>query len=319
MKLCTTTNDLSTYAKTTADAVRLFKETGFKCLDFSFYLMNTPDSPLLAGDWPREIEDAGLAAEEIGASFVQAHSPAGYFFTEGEEYDRFIKTTARSIEACGMLGIENIVVHPVFADGFGTPKLGRQGFLDANKRFFSEFIPVMEKTGVNVLIENTCEVNLGLPQDEKPGMSEGLFYFAEDMLEVIDYINHPLIHACWDTGHAALRGMDQYSAIMTLGDHLRTVHIQDNFGKMDEHIAPFMGVLNMDEIMCGLIDSGFRGYFTFEASHILRRAGMWPVYRKEWTRDIRLMEPPAELMQKAVAFMYEIGKSILSAYDVYEY
>jgi len=32
-----------------------------------------------------------------------------------------------------------------------------------------------------------------------------------------------------------------------------------------------------------------------------------------------LANPPKELMQKAVGFLYDIGKSILSAYDVYEY
>lgn len=319
MKLCTTLNDLSSYASTPAETVRLFKGTGFKCLDFSFYLMNAPDSPLLSDNWMREIEDAALAAEEIGAAFVQAHSPAGYFFTEGEEYERFIKTTARSIEACKFLGIENIVVHPVFVDNYGAPRLGRRGYMDANRRFFEEFFPIMDKTGVNVLIENTCEINAGMPKDEAPGRSEGLFYFAEDMLEVIDHINHPNIHACWDTGHAALRDMDQYSAIMTLGSHLRAVHIQDNFGKADEHIAPFQGVLNLDEIINALIDSDFKGYFTFESTHILRRSGMWPVYRKEWTRDTRLMHPPVELMQKAIGFLYEIGKAALSAYGIYEY
>lgn len=318
MKLCTTTNDLSGYASTSAEAVRLFQGTGFRFLDFSFYQMNTPDSPFLGDDWMRDIEEAAMAAEEIGVQFVQAHSPSGYFFTEGEEYERFIRSTSRSIEACGFLGIKNIVVHPVFVDGFGTPRLGRKGYLEVNRRFFESFFPVMEKTGVNVLIENTCEVNVGLPKDEAPGQSEGLFYFAEDMLETIDYIGHPLLHACWDTGHAALREMDQYAALTTLGDHLRAVHIQDNFGTRDEHVAPFQGVLNLDEILCGLIDAGFKGYFTFEASHILRMSGMWPVYRKEWTRERRLMNPPVELARKGVALLYEIGKAALSAYDIYE-
>ena len=122
-----------------------------------------------------------------------------------------------------------------------------------------------------------------------------------------------------DTGHAALRRMDQYNALTTLGSHLHAVHIQDNFGDNDQHIAPFMGVLNLDEIMHGLLDAGFKGAFTFEACYLIRQMNIWPVYRKTWEKDTRLANPPAELMQKAVAFMYEIGKSILSAYGVYEY
>ncbi len=318
MKLCTTTADLEPFAQSTAEAVRLFEGTGFKCLDFNFYRMSKPGSPLLKDDWQRYVEEAAIAAEDIGARFTQAHSPDGNPFAEGEEYDRFIQSTIRSIEACGMLGIENIVVHSVIAN-FRTPRLGRKGYMEANKRFYEKFFPAMEKTGVNVLIENTCEQNAVMPKDSAPGQSEGLFYYAEDMLELIDYMGHPLLHACWDTGHAAMRDMDQYNALTRLGSHLRAVHIQDNFGKADEHIAPFMGVMNMDEIMCGLLDSGFQGYFTFEASNLLRCMNAWPVYRKEWARDTRLANPPKELMQKAVGFLYEIGKSILTAYGVYEY
>ena len=318
MKLCTTTGDLEFYAQTPAETVRLFKDTGFKCLDFNFYRMNTPGCAFRGDHWKREIEDAAIAAEETGVVFAQAHSPNGFVLGEGEEYEHLIRTTIRSIEACGMLGIENLVVHSAIAT-CNTPRMGRKWYFETNKRFYESFFPAMEKTGVNVLIENTCEQNTALPYDEKPGLSEGLFYYAEDMLELLDYINHPLLHACWDTGHAAMRKMDQYGALTKLGNHLRAVHIQDNFGEHDEHIAPFMGVMNMDEIMNGLIDSGFKGYFTFEASNLLRCMNIWPVYRKEWTRDTRLANPPKELMQKAVAFLYEIGKSILTAYDVYEY
>lgn len=191
--------------------------------------------------------------------------------------------------------------------------------MEANKQFYSEFIPTMEKTDVNVLIENSSETNMGMPVDTAPGQSEGLFYYAEDMLELLDYMNHPLLHVCWDVGHAAMRDMDQYAALTTLGDQLRALHIQDNFGKTDDHIAPLQGVLNMDEIMCGLIDSGYKGYFTFEASNIIRRTNIWPIYRREWTRGTRLANPPVELMRKGIGLLYEIGKTILSAYDVYEY
>jgi len=317
MKLATTTQDLCNYAPTVAEGIRLFKDTGFKCLDFNFYQMNKPGHPFRGDDWMREIEEAALAAEDIGATFVQAHAPAGSFFAEGEEYEHFIRTTIRSIEACPFLGVKDIVVHPVFT--VNTVPASRQEYLDFNRRFYENFFPVMDKTGVNVLVENGFEPNPRGPKVEKPGIGNDLFYFAEDMLEAIDYIGHPNIHACWDTGHAALRKMDQYNALTTLGSHLHAVHIQDNFGDNDQHIAPFMGVLNLDEIMHGLIDAGFKGCFTFEACYLIRQMNIWPVYRKKWERDTRLANPPKELAQKAFAFMYEIGKSILSAYGVYEY
>jgi sugar phosphate isomerase/epimerase len=318
MKLCTTTLDFDDYASSPAEAVRLFKGTGFKCLDFNFYRMNRPDHPFRGERWMHEIEKAAVAAEETGVTFVQAHAPAGNHYSTGEEYDHFLRTTIRSIEAAHFLGIRDIVVHPIFTAP-NAPDIGRQGYLDLNKKFYEKLFPTMEKTGVNVLIENGFETPAGRPRQEKPGTSSDLFFFAEDMLEMLDHVNHPLLHACWDTGHAALRRMDQYDAIMKLGSHLRAVHIQDNFGEKDEHIAPFMGVLNMDEVMCGLIDSNFKGYFTFEATYLIRGIHIYPIYRKRWNRDTRLANPSVELVQKGISFLYEIGKSILSAYNVYEY
>ena len=107
MKLATTTQDLSNYTSTIAEAVRLFKDTGFRCLDFNFYQYNKPGSFLRGDDWMREVENAAIAAEETGATFVQAHGPAGEFFSEGEELEQYILTTKRSIEACKFLGVSH--------------------------------------------------------------------------------------------------------------------------------------------------------------------------------------------------------------------
>ena len=41
-----------------------------------------------------------------------------------------------------------------------------------------------------------------------------------DMKAFVEYVNHPLFHACWDTGHAHIGG-PQYDEIMTLGKRYR--------------------------------------------------------------------------------------------------
>ena len=104
MKLCTTTADLESYAKTPAEAVRLFKDTGFKCLDFNFYRMSRPGSLLLQDNWQEYIEEAAAAAEEIGVRFTQAHSPDGNPFAEGEEYDLHLPPGNRWTESGGPQG-----------------------------------------------------------------------------------------------------------------------------------------------------------------------------------------------------------------------
>ncbi len=65
MKLCTTTLDFDDYASSPAEAVRLFKGTGFKCLDFNFYRMNRPDHPFRGERWMHEIEKAAAKLDIV--------------------------------------------------------------------------------------------------------------------------------------------------------------------------------------------------------------------------------------------------------------
>ena len=135
-------------------------------------------------------------------------------------------------------------------------------------------------------------------------------------------MDHPLLAACWDTGHANIQGVDQYRSIVELGDRLRGLHINDNYGDMDSHVAPFQGTTNIDAVMQGLLDIRYQGYFTFEASNILRDGAVWPNFRREWRfrneKVSRLMDVPVSLKRQAVALLYQIGKHVLTEYGCFE-
>ena len=46
---------------------------------------------------------------------------------------------------------------------------------------------------------------------------------------------------------------------MALGRELYAIHYNDNHGAKDDHVAPFLGRLNHDEVMHALIDVDFEG------------------------------------------------------------
>lgn len=310
MKLATTTADLRGYAKTPAETVKLFAGTGFKLLDMDFYLQNHLGSPFVAGgdDWKKLVCDAGETAAKIGVGFCQAHAPDGEHYISGENRDNLLTATKRSIEACAMLGIKDIVVHAAASAAF-TPR----EFVKRNRDFYSELFATMEKYEVNVLIENGAEQN-------GPG-----YYLrtGAEMKEFLEFVNHPLLHACWDTGHAHMRNMDQYESIITLGDELRALHIADNYGDCDSHTAPFFGSCNFDQIMQGLLDIEYGGAFTFEGCSLMRNHDVWPHFRKPWEHCGKtvttLLDVPLHIKQQAVALMYATGKYMLEQYDCFEY
>lgn len=314
MRLATTIGDFKKYVdfkNSPAEAVRLFEGTGFKYLDYDFYNVICPNSPFLGEKWMDQVKEAADAAAELGMKFVQAHSPNYNPLDPNFDHEAGMLATIRSIEACGYLGIENLVVHSGMSEAYLYPQ-DREGYFKANRAFHESLIPAMEKYNVNVLIENSAEENM-----------QGKYFFmtGQEMADFLNEINHPLLHAVWDIGHANMRGTNQYKDICDLGSHLRALHVQDNFGTYDEHFAPLMGTTDMDAVMQGLKAVGFNGYLTFESNNILAYAGNWPHARQE-TPDLpeprRLASPGLELRREAEALLYKIGKYILTQYDCFE-
>ena len=173
-------------------------------------------------------------------------------------------------------------------------------FFEENKKFFLPLLKRAEKYGVNILVENfnkMCIENYYWPDN------------AHDICELVDYINHPLLKLCWDTGHGNQQPLPQYDALKLLGDRVAAIHVQDNLGFLDDHTMPFIGTLNVDSLMLGLLEIGYNGYFTFEATLMLR------------TRSIgggKVPFAPLHIRKKSEELLYEIGKHILTSYGVFE-
>lgn len=300
MRLATTTGDFSAYTTSQSDAIRWIREAGFRYADYNFHMDAAAQQGIALPDWKKQMETVRRTAEEIGITFVQSHAPMGKPLVQDEHYPRFMELNRRCIEACAMLGIPNIVVHSGYA-----PNLSVEETFERNKAFYGELLPVAERFGVEILTENFNRMY-------KPDV-----YWvdsAEDLRALIDYIDHPLLHACWDAGHGNLQELPQDQALRLLGSHVHALHVQDNLGDKDTHIAPFFGTLNLDALMHGLADIGYSGYFTFEASRMLLPAAQ----RRPFAADGRLACAPVELRVKAEALLYEIGRTVLDQYGCLE-
>lgn len=301
MKLATTTCDFGIYPSH-EERIRHLYDAGFRYIDLSLYTESDMKEFLEPG-W----EDRALRLKEyaqaLGMTFVQAHSPGGNPLSRDAKWDGLLEATIRSVEICGILGIPNTVVHAGWAGG-----IGREEYYEQNRDFYALLYPAMEKNNVNVLIENSAKSNMG---------SNYYFLDGADMKEFLKYAGHPLLHACWDTGHANIEG-HQYDDIVALGDDLRALHINDNRGKMDEHMMPYLGTMCMDEVMLGLREIGYRGCFTFEGGSTPVRRASWPLSRTPFRETPHLQDPPDFLYDELERAMYRIGEYILKTYDCFE-
>ena len=298
MKLATTTGDLWGYTGSQESSMQYIKEAGFRYMDYNFGCDYGNRSGVYADDYPAYFERIRRHTEQLGVKLVQAHSPMGKPLAEDNA--AFIADTVRCVEACGAWGIPNLVVHSGY-----TPGLTVEQTYEQNKRFYTPLLECAEKYGVNILVENFNKMHV-----------EGLYWIdnAPDLLGMVEYVNHPLFHAVWDVGHANMQEMPQDEALRMLGSHIRALHIQDNMGDRDSHLTPFLGTLNLDAVMNGLLDIGYNGYFTFEVGGIFLPAAK----RRPFERDTRLARAPLALRLAMERYLYELGKCVLQSYNCFE-
>lgn len=300
MKIATTIGEMYPFTASPAEAVRAYEGTGFKYLDYSFYtVLKNPSDPFMSDSWEGEIYDAKNEAEKLGFSFVQAHAPDCAL--RGEGMEKGLSATIRSIKACGMLGIKNMVIHSGFFPEIKYPA-DEEKYFRENEPFMRALIPEMEKTGVNILFENTTLKHC----------PDGCYFPARgrDLNAFISFMDHPLFSAAWDVGHSNIDRVNQYDEIVSMGKNLKAVHIHDNDSTRDMHALPMSGNTDYDGIIKGLIDSGYGGYFTLEADCFMR-------YDRGLEGGL-LSHPTFGMKKAALKMLYTVTEEMLKAYNVYE-
>lgn len=304
MKLATTTGDFARHTHSQEDCIRYISEAGFRYADYNFCTDYDRKEGVFASDEDGFVASYAAkikqAADECGVKLIQAHAPMGRPLLEGDNHAEFVNANIRCIECCSLLGIDRIVVHSGY-----LPDIPKNECFKRNAAFFRELLPAAEKYGVYILVENFNK------------MSKANVYWidnAPDLKRLIKLVDHPLFQAVWDTGHANMQEMPQDVSLRLLGKHVMALHVQDNMGDKDSHVAPFFGTLNLDSLMAGLLDIGYDGYFTFEATNIFLPGKK----RRQSDKEKKLLNAPLELRKKAESLLYEIGKTVLEAYGVFE-
>ena len=297
MKLATSTSDFLEYTTSQQVALEHIRAAGFRYADYSFIADYRLKNGVYSDDFESYIESISKCTERLGIKLVQAHSPMGSPLEDGGE---LLDATLRCVDACGVWGIQNLVVHSGY-----TPGLSPEQSFERNKEFFMPILSRAEKYSVNILVENFNKMCI-----------DNIYWIdnAPDLLRMVEYVNHPLFHAVWDVGHANMQEMPQDEALRILGNHLYALHIHDNPGDTDSHLVPFLGTLNMDAVMNGLMDIGYKGYFTFEVGAFFAPSKN----RRHCPRDNRLADVPIEIRDAFEKYLYTLGKCILKKYGCFE-
>ena len=238
-------------------AVALIAEAGFDAIDLSMFEGESTAWIYEAG-FEKKIETLLIIADGYGVFFNQAHAPFPSYRLNDEDYNDNIRPKLiRSIEAAGIAGVKNIVVHPVY---FPENKKER------NLELYNALLPYAKKAGVKIALENMW--------GRDPRMRTivpNVCSTAQELAEYVDALDADWFTVCLDIGHIGLVREYEAPFIQALGaDRLTCVHIHDNNYLEDQHTCPFTGMLPWGEITNAFAQIGYTGDLTLEADNFLK-------------------------------------------------
>jgi len=210
-------------------AVQNIAVAGFTCLEYSHieYL---------------SMEEVGALQKATADAKVDPHSAHSWVGLPADqsEMESCMAALLPMLEKCAVLGVKVLVIHP------GGYMLSHEGAAAHARRMsgnLSGLRPLCEraaKSGLSIAVEN-C------------GPLEDLEFILE-MVRISGARNAGL---CIDTGHAKLFGISPAEAILKMGRRLLTTHLQDNFGRRDDHLPPGMGLIDWTSVFGALRQIGY--------------------------------------------------------------
>ena len=259
-------------------AFKAIKEAGFDGVDLSFYWKAAP--AFCGEDYRENALKIKAALKKYGLVCNQAHAPFDYLcgMARDESCFEYI-SIVRAIEACGIIGIDHIVVH-----GVAVPEgpVSRSS-IEYNLEYFRSLEPVAQANGVKIAVENLS----------------GSCTYPDLWSEQLTQLDSPNFVGLVDVGHAWLRANMQPGVFIrrVKPGFLKGLHVQDNHGverMLDEHLAPGLGTIDFDDLLAALREVGYDGDFTLELPRFLDfYAGMG-------------------LLDNALRFACEIGRSLIA-------
>ncbi len=258
-------------------AYRVIKEAGFDAVDVNLdHLLSYADisegrhAPVFDCESEEEMlayfRPWKVAAEKYGLDHYQAHAPfRTYVEGAGEYNDYLIEVLKKTIIGCDYIGCHCLVVHPFFNgyDEMMTPEREWQ----LNIASYAQLIPTAKKHHVTICLENMFTAYRG--KIYSACCSD--FDLACKYIDTLnDMAGEKIFGFCLDTGHALLLGKDIKQAMLCLGDRIQAFHVHDNDGRNDQHLAPYMGVLDWKRFQEGLREIGFHRTLSFETFNALQ-------------------------------------------------
>ena len=269
MKKGITTEELS-YSFTEEEAIQKYAEIGFDALDYSYDMYAYSGSPYDCDDYLDYAKKIKRIADENQIRINQLHAPLYHHRLdkpmsdkEAKEEQLLKKLTFRSFEVAHILDCHYIVMHPRKFSNYKTQE-DHLSLRKYNIDMFRDWIPYAKKYNVKIAIENMFVLD-----SKTHTAADTALRTAEEIVSYIEELGSEYFVACLDTGHANINGIDPSYMAKVLGNHLKVLHINDNYANMDQHLICGFGTIDWHRFISTLKEIEFDGVFSLETNGMI--------------------------------------------------
>jgi sugar phosphate isomerase/epimerase len=161
--------------------------------------------------------------------------------------DASLKEVLLAISSCRRMDIDLITVHPGFLSPLG--QLDRKAVIDETRRSLLEIDKAATENGVVAALENMPRMPITT---------------CTEPTELLSLIEGTSLSVTFDIGHAHTNGnIDDF---LKHTSRFANIHIHDNDGSWDQHLAIGEGKIDFDHVLSGL--SGYEHRYVIEARRI---------------------------------------------------
>lgn len=207
------------------------------------------------------------AADKHGVAISQVHAPFPMWMPDNDAMvERMKSVIKKSLAVTAYMESAHCVVHPAFVKD-NMHALSADAEWAINKALYAALIPDLKQYGVQCLLENMFAQ--GAEGTRFAAACSDFPEAARWIDELNDMAGEERFGFCFDTGHCHLARQNLYRAILVMGARIKALHLQDNSGHLDQHVAPYMGNADFEGVLRGLREIGYRGDLNFETGNVL--------------------------------------------------
>lgn len=264
-------------------AYRLIREAGFEAIDWNLNLQWIDGR--VKSCWNRESIQSGQSVKQnciydkdldqirahyepalntmrkYGLSIAQAHAPYHTYSSKNLPFaDYATQTYEKVIRLCGYADCPQVVIHSFsrVADDYGIEP---EDVYNANMKMYRALIPAALESGVTVLLENLFT---NCNNRKFAGACSDPFEAASYIDALNEEAGKEIFGLCFDVGHLNLVRSAIPEYVRILGQRIKALHLHDNDGDRDLHLAPFTGTVRWNDLCSSLKEIGYRGDLNFE-------------------------------------------------------